>query len=67
MKPEEFDAKQHELLKRLPMEFHSSVAYYAWEKGHAYGYEEVLCHLSGLVDMLADPIAKFTASLKKTP
>lgn len=52
MTSEEFNAKEQELLQQVPVEFHSALSYYAYDKGHAYGYEEVLIHLGELVDML---------------
>jgi hypothetical protein len=50
---EEFNAREAALLQAVPAEFHSALSYYAYDKGHAYGHEEVLIHLGELVDMLA--------------
>lgn len=66
MTTEEFCNKQAELLNRLPMEFRDRVSYQAWESGHSSGYEEVLSQLVDLVDMLVEPISKYTANLKKS-
>lgn len=64
MTSEEFNAREAELLQALPQEFHSAVSYHAYERGHAYGHEEVLIHLGELVDMLAPCINKYTQRLQ---
>jgi hypothetical protein len=63
---DEFNAREAELLQALPNEFHSAVSYHAYESGHAYGHEEVLIHLQGMVDMLAPCINKYTQRLQNT-
>lgn len=59
MTDKEFPDRQNEILSVLPQEFHGAVSHYAWEQGHAYGYEEVLIHLEELVDMLNVPIQNY--------
>ena len=66
MTSDEFNAREAELLQALPNEFHSAVSYHAYESGHAYGHEEVLIHLQGMVDMLAPCINKYTQRLQNT-
>jgi len=61
---EQFEAKQTELLADLPKEFHSAIAYNAWEHGHSAGYEEVLIHVSDLADALAEPIKNYTKRIQ---
>lgn len=63
MTQEEFDAREKEILQELPEAFRSFVSYYAWEKGHAYGFEEVLSHERDLVSELKKPIADWLSWL----
>lgn len=56
MTAEEFSAKQSELLNRVPFEVRGALSYMAWERGHAYGYNEVLIVLSNLVSDLEEPL-----------
>ena len=51
-------------LNKLPAEFRSAVSYAAYERGHAYGYEEILSHVRGYVEMLEEPICKFRDNLQ---
>lgn len=64
MTNEEYAARERELLSQLPPEFHSAVSYHAYETGHAYGHEEVLIHLQGLVDMLVPCVNSYTQRIK---
>jgi hypothetical protein len=61
----EFVKKQDELLKNIPEEFKGAMSYRAWEDGHAYGFEEVLNHLTDLIADLEEPIMKFMERVKK--
>lgn len=63
MNGENFEQRQDEILKEIPEEFHSAVSWHAYDRGHAYGHEEVLIHVQNLVDMLKDPIIKYTERL----
>jgi len=56
---EQFEVKQTEILKDIPLEFRGAIAYLAWEQGHSYGYDEVLIHVHELADNLKEPIKKY--------
>ena len=56
---EEFERKQAQILENLPKAFHSFVSSYAWDQGHAHGYNEVLIHLETLVDGLVPAIKEY--------
>jgi len=66
MTSEEFAEKERELLAKLPEEFRGPVSGAALERGHAYGLEEVLYHVDGLVEMLQEPIKQYTQRIKDT-
>lgn len=66
MDNQEFEQRQEEILKDIPEEFHSAVRWHAYDHGHAYGHEEVLIHVQNLVDMLKEPIVKYTERLIKS-
>jgi hypothetical protein len=63
MDNQEFERRQEEILKDIPEEFRSAVRWHAYDSGHASGRAEVLYHVQDLVDMLKEPIAKYTARL----
>jgi hypothetical protein len=56
----EFQEKQCEMMQNIPAEFHNGIAYLAWEQGHAYGFEEVLLHLSDIIDAIEKPLEEYT-------
>ena len=64
MTNEEFEVQETALLARLPVELRSAVSFNAWERGHAYGHEEVLGHVRDLVDMLEGPVGLLTQRLR---
>lgn len=64
MTAEEFERKQTELLAQLPEEFRGGVSFKAWQDGHSAGFEEVILHITELVDMLLQPIKEYTARLQ---
>ena len=66
MDEKEFEQRQDEILKDIPEEFHSAVKWHAYDHGHAFGYEEVVIHVHNLVDMLKEPIIKYTERLNKS-
>ncbi len=66
MTEQEFAAKQKELLQGIPPEFHGALSYYAWEEGHASGFEEVINHLQILVAELEQPIKVYTKRIKSS-
>jgi len=59
MTKDEFAAKQTELLKDIPKQFHGALSYLAWEDGHSSGYENVLNCLQNLIDELLSPIIAY--------
>lgn len=59
----EFAKEQEDYLKCLPPELRSPVAYYAYEKGHSAGYEDILSHVKQLVEMLNLPVAALVKRL----
>ena len=63
MTSEEYGAKQNELLKDIPEEFHSALCSMAYESGHSAGMEECISHLSGLISDLKPSIEKYTKRL----
>jgi hypothetical protein len=56
---DEFYLKQEELLKDLPEEFHKPLAWMAYDRSHAYGFNEILLTLSDLIFNLKGPIKEF--------
>lgn len=65
MTQEDFEARESELLARLPEDFRSTISYMAYERGHAYGYNEVLGHVESLVYDLLPAIEAYTARITK--
>lgn len=63
MTDQQFQDEQTRALALLPPEFHSAVAYHAWEQGHAYGYDEVLIHARNLADALLQPCRNYADRL----
>jgi len=59
MTEEEFNTRQIALLKDIPIEFRPCLSHMAWERGHAYGYEEVTSILSDFVSDMQAPISAF--------
>lgn len=56
---DEFNARQNEILERLPPELHAPISWLAYEQGHAHGYREVLIDLEEIVDNLEVPIRTY--------
>lgn len=65
MTNQEFIAKENELLANVPEEFRSAICFYAWQRGHAYGLEEVLNYVAELIDMFKEPIEAYTRRITK--
>ncbi len=59
MTGEEFNVARAEMLAKLPKEFRAAVSWDAYDRGHAYGYEEVLIHVRSTVDWLLPCIQKY--------
>lgn len=61
----EIDAHSDEyIMKDIPKEFHKTLSYMAYEKGHSCGYDEVRMILIGLVADLKKPITAFEERIK---
>lgn len=60
MTESEFMERHGEILAKIPFNFHPAVSWYAWEHGHANGYESVLEILTELVDEVLLPSLKET-------
>lgn len=56
MTQDEFNQKEAEILERLPIQLRSAISWMAYDRGHAYGYEEVLNHVLAMVDALEKPV-----------
>ena len=65
MTPEEFHAREAELLDRLPPELRSAVSWMCYDRGHAYGYEEVLGHVAEMVSALEEPVNQLCERIAK--
>jgi len=53
MTPEQFNAKQQDLLQGVHPVLASALSWTAYERGHAYGYENVLSILSESIGTFA--------------
>jgi len=62
---DEYNARQNEILARLPEELHAPISWLAYERGHAYGYQEVLIHLEEMVDGLEVPVQSYGARMER--
>ena len=65
MTADEFNQKQEEILERLPSQLRNAISWLAWDRGHAYGYEEVLNHVLEMVDALEQPVLALMDDVKK--
>lgn len=59
MTDEEFNQLEAEELAKLPEEFRKEVSWMCYERGHAYGHAEVLCHVKNMVGWLAFCVEKY--------
>lgn len=66
MTEEEFYSKEAEILERLPEELRPTISYMAYERGHAYGYEEVLGYVQSLVVDLEKPLYEYAARIRSS-
>ena len=64
MTDKEFSEQKQIYLNRLPLQFRSAVDYYCWEKGHSYGYQEVINYIQDMVAMLEKPIQDYKAAFE---
>ena len=60
----DFYQKEAELLERLPEELRPAVSWMAYDRGHAYGHEEVLGHVAEMVSELEEPVKRLIDRLK---
>lgn len=65
MTSEEFAEEEALLLAAAPEEFRSALSYKAYEDGHSAGHEEVLSILGSLLNWLEEPLAAYTARIRK--
>lgn len=57
--------KQAKLLADVPEEFHAVFSKHAWDKGHAYGLDEVLNHLEEIIDTFLPSIEEYGRKLQR--
>jgi hypothetical protein len=67
MTNDEYIKKSDEILLQVPIEFRSVLDYMAYEKGHAFGYDEVIGILEGLVNSLSPAIVEFETRIIMRP
>lgn len=65
MTESEFVDKQNKMLSNIPASFHSWLCSRAWDSGHAYGYEEVISHLSDLLDGFDKALKDYDKAIMK--
>lgn len=65
MTPDEYNDLQDEILQGLPEELRPAVSYMAYERSHAYGYEEVINTLRGMVDDLRDAVLAYGSRMER--
>jgi len=63
MNEQEFNDKQANILQPIPQEFRSAISHYAYEHGH-FGYNEIIIHLTDLVDAFLQPIQEFEKRIR---
>lgn len=61
---EEYEKELKEILSEIPAEFHSFVENFAYEHGHASGYDEVLGIANDLTSGLKPCIQKFVTEFR---
>lgn len=59
MTADEYHEKEKKILEYLPKELQSYFSYEAYERGHAYGYEEVLLILRNSVEGFKQPFEQY--------
>jgi hypothetical protein len=65
MTEEQYQEKQGEILADIPVEFHSTLSYMAYERGHSSGYEECIGIRQDLVTNLEPAIDSYRNTLIK--
>ena len=66
MTDQEYADKEKALFdeSKIPVEFRSALSYLAYERGHAYGLDEIWSELIDLVSGLQEPIKKYTERIQ---
>lgn len=66
MTDQEYAEKKTKLFddNQIPIELRQSLSHFAYEKAHAYGYDEIFIYLSDLVDSLEKPIKDFEKRIR---
>jgi hypothetical protein len=59
----DFSKRRDDILSAIPVEFHPFVRTYAWEQGHASGYDEVLNITEDLVWHLTRAVKSYKINL----
>lgn len=62
---DEFNARQAEILVRLPEELREVASHMAHDSDHAYGYQEVLINLRDLVACLEGPVREYDRRMEQ--
>jgi hypothetical protein len=62
---DEFNDRQDKILAVLPEELRPVLSYMAYERSHAYGYEEVLNSLGGMVHDLRDAVLAYGSRMER--
>ena len=65
MTDEEFDVQQNLLLERMPEQLRPVLSHMAYERGHAYGYEEVISILGNLVNDLETAVRDYGREMER--
>lgn len=67
MTPQKYEVEKKRLLDGLPKEFREVVTQWAWSRGHADGFLEVIYSLEALIEDLTPAIKAYKDSLTKKP
>lgn len=62
---DEFNDRQDQILLALPEELRPVLSYMAYERSHAYGYQEVLNTLGGMVHDLRDAVLAYGSRMER--
>jgi hypothetical protein len=65
MTEQEYIKTKEEILSEVPPEFHTPMGIISWEKGHSYGYDEVILLLRNLVYEFKPYIKKYAERIKR--
>lgn len=63
MTEEQFNEIQAELLAKIPKAFHGWASYFAYDRGHSAGREEIIIELRNLVSGITEPIEAYRKEL----